>query len=198
MSDCDCWDQGSLFFANLQNLHHERDIIVFLEPILYSLFEHRGWPLATEFMAHSPASRVGSFLSESTFQAVRVPRRSASQHTSLPKSPAPLSRLNDVGKCDARFIQTIADRLGREASPMPYAAEALLFRRRNKSAISDEGRAGSKSSRCVQLSKVPSAPSAASATNLRRDRRLKFATTTVAPIWLARAPSGLYDRHRRC
>src|SRR6266511_825794 len=46
----------------------------------------------------------GSFLSESAFQAVRVPRRSASQHTSLPKSPSQHRRLlSRQTACDETF-----------------------------------------------------------------------------------------------
>jgi hypothetical protein len=48
--------------------------------------------LMTRLSLHpSPASETsalpGSFPSESALQAARAPRRSASQHTSLPKSP---------------------------------------------------------------------------------------------------------------
>jgi hypothetical protein len=63
------------------------------------------------------------------------------------------------------------------------------------------------SSGCIRRSQTPPAPSAASATtgrdlrqdDLRRDRSVTSATTTVAPIWSARARSGS-DGHgrRRC
>src|SRR5262249_41806169 len=44
----------------------------------------------------------------------------------------------NIGKGEACFPQAVGNCLRREASPMLHAAEALLFRRSNKLAISDE------------------------------------------------------------
>ena len=43
-----------------------------------------------------------------------------------------------IGEPDARFAQTIGDRLRREAGPMLDAAESLLLRRRNEHAVAHE------------------------------------------------------------
>src|SRR5262245_27209891 len=44
----------------------------------------------------------------------------------------------NIGKGEACFPQAVGNRLRREASPMLHTAEALLFRRSNKLAVSDE------------------------------------------------------------
>ena len=44
----------------------------------------------------------------------------------------------DIGERDARFPQTIGDRLRREAGPMLDATKSLLFRRRNERAVANE------------------------------------------------------------